>query len=488
MRKYVSEDTTRLYLESTGTKTRQHLLWGDGCEVLDVDGGRTEVRARDRTGWVDTDHLGDEQLLELYFIDVGQGDGVLIRTPGGRHVMIDGGYKRAGQPTGKNAADFVDWKFAKDYGDEKIHLDAMVASHCDADHYGGLWDLINPEETFDLDLDVVEVDAFFHAGVSWWRDPAHPKWTGPRNDGFLDRLLGDRDDVGAHLGDGPGTLQGEWAEFLADVHDKGCPITRLSHLTGSLPGFEPGQPDGVSVRVLGPVEQPGAQPGGPPRLRSFGSSAYSKETNGHSVVLRVDYRDVRILLTGDLNQAAQRRLLEDNPGVRQELACDVTKGCHHGSDDCSYEFLQVAGAACTIISSGDNETHAHPRPSIVAASGRAGFERITSDNLRTPLVFSTEISRSVRLGKPFKVLATTQGPNGPEVQEFLPKDVELVYKETSSGALRPTTATRRLNRLKVVPGIVYGLVNVRTNGTKILCATRNEGNGTWDTHTLTSRF
>jgi beta-lactamase superfamily II metal-dependent hydrolase len=486
MRKYVSEDTTRLYVAATGSDARQQLLWGDGCEVLEEDGDRTKVRARGSTGWVDTDALGDEQLLELYFIDVGQGDGVLIRTPGGRHVLVDGGYKRAGQPTGKNAADFVDWKFATDYGADRIHIDAMIASHCDADHYGGLWDLVNPNETFDLDLDVVEVDAFFHAGVSWWRDPGHSKWTGPKADGFLERLLGDRDDVGAHLGDGPGTLQGEWGDFLAVVHALGCPITRLSHLTGLLPGFGPEHPDGVTIRVLGPVEHPGAQPGDPPRVRSFGSTG--KDSNGNSIVLRVDYDDVRILLTGDLNLAAQQALLADSPGVRQELACDVTKGCHHGSDDCSYEFLQVAGAACTVISSGDNESHAHPRPTIVAASGLAGFERISKDKVHTPLVYSTEISRSVRIGKPFKVKATTQGPDGPVVHELWPEDIELVYRETRAGDLKPTTATRRLDRLKVVPGIVYGLVNVRTDGRKILCATRNEKNGTWDTHTLTSRF
>jgi hypothetical protein len=40
--------------------------------------------------------------------------------------MIDGGSKRASQPTGKNAADFVDWTFARDYGLSQIHLDVMM--------------------------------------------------------------------------------------------------------------------------------------------------------------------------------------------------------------------------------------------------------------------------------------------------------------------------------------------------------------------------
>jgi hypothetical protein len=44
---------------------------------------------------VNKDALGGESLLEFYFIDVGQGDGVLIKTPGFRHLMIDGGFPRS---------------------------------------------------------------------------------------------------------------------------------------------------------------------------------------------------------------------------------------------------------------------------------------------------------------------------------------------------------------------------------------------------------
>lgn len=138
---YVSKNTTPLYEKPTGKKVKLELLWGDRVEPIpSIDSSdRIEVRARARRGYVKKSDLGPDSLLEVYFIDVGQGDGVLIRTPGERHVLIDGGYKRSAQSTGKNAADFVDWKFAKDYGEAKITLDAMIASHCDADHYGGLW-------------------------------------------------------------------------------------------------------------------------------------------------------------------------------------------------------------------------------------------------------------------------------------------------------------------------------------------------------------
>jgi hypothetical protein len=118
----------------------------------DVQAGRTRVKARgfpNQKGygppavWVDDAHLGGEALLDIYFIDVGQGDSVLIVAPDRRHILIDGGYPRRKSPTGKSGADFVDWKFASEYGEDTISLDAVIASHCDEDHYGGLADLLD---------------------------------------------------------------------------------------------------------------------------------------------------------------------------------------------------------------------------------------------------------------------------------------------------------------------------------------------------------
>lgn len=153
------------------------------------------------------------------------------------------------------------------------------------------------------------------------------------------------------------------------------------------------------------------------------------------------------MLTGDLNKKSQQHILESFIGRRQELAADVVKSCHHGSDDCSYEFLECVQASATIISSGDDENHAHPRPNIVAASGATGYKTIEKDEMLTPLVYSTEISRSVRMGDPTKATIN-----------------------------------------KVIDGIVYGLVNVRTDGNKIICATLNEGKYEWEIKRFNSRF
>ena len=63
--------------------------------------------------------------LEIHFIDVGQGDAVLIRSPGGQNVLYDGG-----RPAGSVL------HYLREQGVPT--LDLVIASHADADHIGGL--------------------------------------------------------------------------------------------------------------------------------------------------------------------------------------------------------------------------------------------------------------------------------------------------------------------------------------------------------------
>ena len=256
------------------------LIWGDRVRILDTKQNAKRVSARGVEYWVNARHLGGEPLLEVYIIDVGQGDGLLVVTPEGHNIMVDGGNIRSRQNGGKNAADFVDWKFYKDYlswferddpGKPVIRLDAMIATHNDLDHFGGLWDLVEEDEKSraELDCESVTVEAIYHAGLSWW-------YNGLNSRGQVKRSLGDTED-GCYVGllgnrahaleavrqlDAPdfGTLNGSWGKFIRAAtrikRTSGAPaaITRLSSAThGYLPGFAPG--DGAcSIRVLGPVE------------------------------------------------------------------------------------------------------------------------------------------------------------------------------------------------------------------------------------------
>jgi beta-lactamase superfamily II metal-dependent hydrolase len=73
-------------------------------------------------------HLLQADAVEIVFLDVGQGDAVLVRTPGGSTLLIDAGRGR----------DIVE--ILQEYGVESIDL--LVGSHADADHIGGVDDVI----------------------------------------------------------------------------------------------------------------------------------------------------------------------------------------------------------------------------------------------------------------------------------------------------------------------------------------------------------
>ena len=480
MIKYLKSETAPFLVKERDREVKIELLWGDQFQIVtDPEDGFVTGWARGRFGRIEEKYLGDESLLEFYFIDVGQGDGVLIRTPDGRHILIDGGYKRASQPSGKNAADFVDWKFAKDYKRDKIDIDVMLSSHPDADHYGGLWDLLNPDEMDELDLREVNVGQFYHCGVGWWKKNGGARTVGDIEEGLLTTILEDNQHVTqTEEANATWKLQGDWGSFIRLVNNLGIPITRLYHEDGMpvklLPGFE----DDVKVSVLGPIQ---FEKAGHTGYKSLGSP--SQITNGHSIALRFDYGDFRLLLTGDLNAASQKLLLESHKGT--VFQSDVTKACHHGSDDCSLDFLQHIQAGATVISSGDSESHDHPRPAIVAASALTGFFQAKDDKLVTPLVYSTEISRSYKLGKPVQIV-TKQGNDEATFQNM--QDVRINYNEVSAGDLNPSRKSRTANQLYVVGGIVYGLVNVRTNGKKIICATLNENSAEWQVRTFKARF
>ncbi|MCG3087459.1 MBL fold metallo-hydrolase [Sporosarcina cyprini] len=70
--------------------------------------------------------------LKVHFINVGQGEAVLIQSPNGKNMLIDGGPKTAGKTV---------VSFLKNKGVKK--LDVVVATHPDADHIGGLLDVLN---------------------------------------------------------------------------------------------------------------------------------------------------------------------------------------------------------------------------------------------------------------------------------------------------------------------------------------------------------
>jgi competence protein ComEC len=76
--------------------------------------------------------LDDCRCLQVNFLDVGQGDAALLRTPRGHWILIDGGPRMAGKDAGRT----VVLPFLRRHGASGLAL--VVATHGDADHLGGI--------------------------------------------------------------------------------------------------------------------------------------------------------------------------------------------------------------------------------------------------------------------------------------------------------------------------------------------------------------
>ncbi len=101
----------------------------------------------------------------------------------------------------------------------------------------------------------------------------------------------------------------------------------------------------------------------------------------------------------------------------------------------------------------------------------------------------TELARSLSVGAVAKL--TRVGADHQKVWELTREEMSSVTAEvkvTKAGALNPETKQRRLDSAPLVADLIYGLVNIRTDGDRIVCATRNESDGSWNIKEVRSRF
>ena len=161
----------------------------------------------------------------------------------------------------------------------------------------------------------------------------------------------------------------------------------------------------------------------------------------------------------------------------------MAKSCHHGSDDVNVEFLKAIKARATVISSGDSEDYAHPQPQVVGAAGMCGrAAKSYQGAVMPPLVYSTELSRSHQLRNIVGVQHFTDPQDRKKFEPLPVRDLKLVPELTGAGE-RPEEDCPGLRWLVYCPvatRFVYGLVNVRTDGQLIMCATMLEKGNDFD--------
>ena len=104
--------------------------------------------------------------------------------------------------------------------------------------------------------------------------------------------------------------------------------------------------DAVEVRILAPYE-----------------TVY-QDFNDTSYLLRVQYGNTAVLLTGDTTEVGEKLALKAQPN--HFFKSDVLKVAHHGSSDGTFEkLLQAVSPAYAVISCGKGNDYGHPDQALL---------------------------------------------------------------------------------------------------------------------------
>lgn len=111
-----------------------------------------------------------------------------------------------------------------------------------------------------------------------------------------------------------------------------------------------------------------------------GAAGLSDSRNDASIVARLSYGELSVLLTGDAEEAAELGMIRDgNP-----LQAVVLKAGHHGANTSSgTEFLQAVAPRIVIISAGRDNPYGHPHPAMIARAEAVGAAVLRTDELGT---------------------------------------------------------------------------------------------------------
>ena len=123
-----------------------------------------------------------------------------------------------------------------------------------------------------------------------------------------------------------------------------------------------------------------------------------EEANDLSLVLMVTYGDTRFLLTGDMEEVAERELVE--AGV--DLKADVLKVGHHGSSSStSYRFLRAVAPTYGVISLAAANEYGHPHRDPMSRLMDADVTIYRTDKMYDVVAFSDGETISFTCGNPY---------------------------------------------------------------------------------------
>ncbi|WP_342552141.1 ComEC/Rec2 family competence protein [Paenibacillus sp. FSL R7-0652] len=279
----------------------------------------------------------------VQFLDIGQGDSTLITTPEGRHILVDGGgtidfggskhsWKTRRDPYEVGAKVVV--PLLKKRG---IHqLDAVIATHADQDHAGGLQAV----------LEQIPVKRFMFNGTTSGKE--------------------------------------KFDQLIHTAVERQIPLFAIRQ--GMI--YKPDQE--TSLYFVSPdfSDELDDMSGGVP---------FHENQNAASVVFLLEMAGTSMLFTGDMDAAAEQDVLyaiqdgslavpmSDHTGQDFQgggISIDILKVAHHGSKTSSSDaWLRYWNAKAALISAGVNNTYGHPNPGVMQRLEATGSRIYRTDQM-----------------------------------------------------------------------------------------------------------
>lgn len=115
-------------------------------------------------------------------------------------------------------------------------------------------------------------------------------------------------------------------------------------------------------------------------IQVLGTDSVPDDANNSSIILKVTYGTVDMLMMGDAEVDAEEVVLQSNFDLRSE----VLKLGHHGSDTAtSQELLDAVSPTMGIISVGEGNSYGHPSDSILKRLFDNGIQYYRTDEMGT---------------------------------------------------------------------------------------------------------
>lgn len=228
--------------------------------------------------------------LVVDFLDVGKADCAVIYDD--NHVIIiDGGLRSSKL----SVVDYIKDNVMKH---KKKDINLMVLTHPHSDHYGQLADVLNAFSVNRFITPNCKVDLFDHKGYEYLMKKLNQK---------RDKIKIDFINPKSYL------LSGKMDKSKESEYH-----------------FQIGR---IKIDILGPIK------------------IDDKKTNNNSIVLKLTFKGVKFLFTGDAEKEEEKDLINS----RQDLSADVLKLGHHGSKtSSSMGFLKKVHPKFAVASAGNH--------------------------------------------------------------------------------------------------------------------------------------